>query len=314
MLLKNHRWSQLSLRWITFSFFGIIGCNLVPLNIPKEDRTQEGSEDLVQKDTTLEDSRKVEKLNLPGDQSKSKQANIHKVPSNDADNKLSKTTDRSKESNKSENETDEKDELYLSAQALEKGDRAGAILYLRKYVSSHPDQFLYQAYLAELLYKQEQYSEARSTFESFLKNVPEKHPLAQKHQIHCYTRLMEIAMKENDDYQEHLNRGIGFYLLARELGKIKKENVNHDNWQYEQQTILCKAIKELKLAESINPHQIRSLWYLSRVWHELNQEEASEIALKQMRDSSNENQVNHLTDLYPGEKAAYLIEMIAERQ
>ena len=62
--------------------------------------------------------------------------------------------------------------------------------------------------------------EARDQFERFVADVQDDAALADEHLVHCHSRLMEIAEGEEDEYAEHLHRGIGLYLLARQRAAL----------------------------------------------------------------------------------------------
>ena len=51
-------------------------------------------------------------------------------------------------------------------------------------------------------------------FERFVADIQDNQDLAGQHLVHCHSRLMEIARAAEDAYSEHLNRGIGLYLVA----------------------------------------------------------------------------------------------------
>src|SRR5262245_40778389 len=106
--------------------------------------------------------------------------------------------------------------LGLAATCLEKGDEAGALPHLAQYLMANPDHLVGRAHYAELLLRLHHDAEARCEFERFASDCPGRTAAHQKQLIHCHSRLMEIAEAGNKDYEEHLHRGIGLYLLARQ--------------------------------------------------------------------------------------------------
>ena len=84
--------------------------------------------------------------------------------------------------------------------------------------------------------------------------------------VHCHSRLMELAEREDDDYATHLHRGIGLYLLARQ-----QESLSDDEEGYSPESLLCKAAGELILAGRERPDEARPCWYLFEVWSQLAQ-------------------------------------------
>src|SRR5262245_38882896 len=63
---------------------------------------------------------------------------------------------------------DAANDLALAAACLERGEETAAAAYLARFVTAHPDHPLVRAYLAELLWRRERLSEARTHYERFL--------------------------------------------------------------------------------------------------------------------------------------------------
>jgi hypothetical protein len=79
---------------------------------------------------------------------------------------------------------------------------------------------------------------------------------------------MEIAEGDEDEYAEHLHRGIGLYLLARQRARLPEAEGTLNP-----EALLCKAAGELTSARLRRPEEARPWWYLSAVWTELAQQQ-----------------------------------------
>jgi hypothetical protein len=88
---------------------------------------------------------------------------------------------------------------------------------------------------------------------------------------------MEIAEAEGDEYAEHLHRGIGLYLLARERAELPEIE---DEGEMSEEGLLCKAAGELTMARMARRDEARPCWYLYEVWSRLDQRQP---ALRHLR-------------------------------
>lgn len=154
--------------------------------------------------------------------------------------------------------------LSLAAAYLELGDEDGACPHLAKYVEVHPENLIIRNHLAELLLRLHRLAESRQEFERFIADAQDQGEPASKNLIHCHSRLMEIGEEDADEYGEHLNRGIGLYLLARERAALPDPE-----GQLPTEGLLCKAAGELTLARLKRPDEARPCWYLYEVWSRL---------------------------------------------
>lgn len=169
------------------------------------------------------------------------------------------------------------DALGLAAVCIEKGDNNGAINQLRKHLQSHPEQIMIRAYLAELLLKVKKLPDAQHQFDRFIAEAQSAKGPAQKHVLHCHTRLMEIAQDRDDAYGEHLHRGIGMVLLARQLeAGIGSEEVEPGF----RERLLCKAVAELNKAKKLRSDEPRPHCYLAEVFTKLDQPRSADKALQ----------------------------------
>jgi tetratricopeptide (TPR) repeat protein len=162
------------------------------------------------------------------------------------------------------------DPLELAADCLERGDEAGAANHLCKYVRANPDQVVFRAQLADLLARLDRLPEAQSHYQAAAA-LAQDGP-ARDRLVHYHTRLMEMARLRGDEYAEHLNRGIGLYLVAMRLTDSDEKG--------DAERLLCKAAKALNEAQAHRPDDARTAWYLYRVWTQLEQPRPAERALR----------------------------------
>jgi tetratricopeptide (TPR) repeat protein len=154
--------------------------------------------------------------------------------------------------------------LSLAAAYLEIGDEEAACPHLGRYVMAQPEHLVVRGHYAELLLRLKRLSEARAQFERFVADAQEQEGPAARQLVHCHSRLMEIAEAQLDPYGEHLNRGIGLFLLARERAALPDPDGTLPT-----EGLLCKAAGELTLARLQRPHEARPNWYLYEVWSRL---------------------------------------------
>jgi hypothetical protein len=173
----------------------------------------------------------------------------------------------------------EDDYLVLAATCIEKGDSSTAVEHLKRHVAAHPDQIMIRAYLAEILFKLKRLPDAHRHFEQFVFDAEDSTGPPRKHIVHCHTRLMEISRERKDDYGEHLYRGIGFVLLARQLDSTLAAEAEPGF----RERLLCKASVELTKANKLRPEEPRPSWYLYEVWTKLDQPRSAEKALKKTK-------------------------------
>ncbi|MFN4260628.1 MAG: tetratricopeptide repeat protein [Gemmataceae bacterium] len=148
--------------------------------------------------------------------------------------------------------------LSLAAAYLEKGDDAGACLYLARYVAAHPDLVQPRCQLAELLIRLRRYKDARHQLEqavALAQDQTDEKSLAL--QIRCHARLMEIAEMVADNYHRRLHRGIGLYLMAHERATLPDPD-----GELPVEMLWCKAARELQAACIYNAEEARPKWYL----------------------------------------------------
>ena len=141
------------------------------------------------------------------------------------------------------------DPLTLAAEALERSDETGAAAHLEAHVRRHPDQPMFRAHLAELLWNLDRPADARVHFERFVADAQDATGPVRGHLVHCHTRLMEIARAADDPGAEAFHRGAGLLRLAEQPGAGEE--------------VLCQAVKALAEARDRRPGDARPLAYLA---------------------------------------------------
>jgi tetratricopeptide (TPR) repeat protein len=177
--------------------------------------------------------------------------------------------------------------LSLAAAYLEAEEPDQACNHLSSYLNYYPAHGAVRVHYAELLMKLERLNEARAEFERFVADCPNRDANDLKQLIHCHSRLMEIAEGSGDEYAEHLHRGIGLFLLAKQRltgGSPDAELVP--------EALLCKAAAELTQARLQRPDQARPSWYLYQVWSRLGRRQP---AVRSLRDADEASPFSDLT-------------------
>ncbi len=156
--------------------------------------------------------------------------------------------------------------LSLAAAHVSRGDEAEAALWLARYVEVQPDHHIIRLHYAELLLRLGKVPDGRAQLERFISDVQDRDDLASAHLLDCHTKLVQLAEAGEDEYGEHLNRGIGLYLLA-----CQRTQVGDVEDGLSTEALLCKAAAELGLARMQRPAEARPCWYLHEVWSRLAQ-------------------------------------------
>ncbi len=180
--------------------------------------------------------------------------------------------------------------LSLAAAFLARGEDERAAPFLERYVKAQPDHLVVRAHYAELLLRLKRPDEARAEFERFIADAQDDEALARQHLVHCHSRLMEIAEGADDDYGEHLHRGIGLYLLACQSADLEADG------RLSVEGTLFKAIAELTLARLARPEEARPCWYLYAAWSRLAQQQPAARWLRTAEAAA------PLSDLTPSER------------
>jgi hypothetical protein len=183
--------------------------------------------------------------------------------------------------------------LGQAATCLEKGDETGALPHLAQYLAVHPDHVVVRAHYAELLLRLNHDADARREFERLAAECPGRSSTHLKQLIHFHSRLMEIAEAENQDYEEHLHRGIGLYLLGRQHAELEDAT-----GEASPESLFCKSAAELTMAHTQHPDRAQPSWYLYEVWSQLNQRQN---ALRCLREADAAAPFSYLT---PAERSA----------
>jgi hypothetical protein len=171
--------------------------------------------------------------------------------------------------------------LSLAAAYLEKADLARACPHLADYVDANPDRVAFRLRYAELLARLGRVEDARSQFEQCIAVGQEQSGPSARDLIHCHGRLVRLALQTDDAYQEHLHRGIGLYLLARQRAALAEPA-----GALPAEGLLCKAAAELSAACVERPDEARPCWYLYEVWSRLGQRHPALCRLHEAEDAA----------------------------
>lgn len=163
--------------------------------------------------------------------------------------------------------------LGLAAAWLSKGEDTRACLHLTLYVAAHPEHVSVRIQYAELLRRLKRREEASEEFERVVADVQDHKEATNEHLLHCHSRLMELAEERGDEYDEHLQRGIGLYLTAVQHAELLRGGQSVEGQ-------LCKAAAELTLARELRPEEARPLWYLHKAWSRLAQSQPAARSLR----------------------------------
>jgi tetratricopeptide (TPR) repeat protein len=156
--------------------------------------------------------------------------------------------------------------LSLAAAYVGEGNDPQAAEHLGAYVRAEPGHVTARGHYAELLLRVGRPDEARAQLERFVADCQEQEDLAEEHLISGHSRLMELAEAAEDDYGEHLHRGIALYLLA-----CRRAALGAEPGGLSAEALLFKAAGELTLARLRRPEEPRPCWYLHAVWTRLGQ-------------------------------------------
>jgi hypothetical protein len=166
--------------------------------------------------------------------------------------------------------------LSLAAAYLDRGDEERACPELEQYLQACPGHLVVRAHYAELLLRLHRTTEADAEFRRFAADAQERGEEFARQLIHCHSRLMELAEAAEDGYGEHLHRGIGLFLLARDQAS-RPDRDEH----LCPESLLCRAAAELTLARAERPDEAQPCWYLYEVWSRLSQRQAALHCLRE---------------------------------
>ena len=171
--------------------------------------------------------------------------------------------------------------LSIAAAYLDKGDDEHAGEHLAHYLEARPHHCSVRAHYAELLMRLNAVQAPRLQWERFDADAQDQGGTAAGELVHCHSRLMEIAEREEDEYAAHLHRGIGLYLLARQ-----QESESADGDGLSPESLLCRAAGELIQALRLRPDEARPSWYLFEVWSQLSQRQPAARWLRAAEDAA----------------------------
>jgi tetratricopeptide (TPR) repeat protein len=169
----------------------------------------------------------------------------------------------------------------VAAAYLEMADPAEACVHLAKYVEAYPEDLDLRACHADLLLRMRRFSQARCELERLTAEAQEQSGFDADYLLQAQSRLMQIAQFQQDDYGEHLHRGIGVYLLARRRAAL----MTMEN-ELPAEALFCKAAAELTTARLLRPQEARPSWYLHEVWSQLGQSQPALLRLGEAAEAA----------------------------
>jgi predicted Zn-dependent protease len=150
----------------------------------------------------------------------------------------------------------EVDSLTLATQCLERDDIRGATTHLDAYVRAHPDQPLFRLQLAELYLRTDKPANAKHHYEEFAKAAQDA-PALQAHRVTAHIKLMEMAQRSGDKFNELFHRGVGLLLLVKQMDGME------DRDELFCEEMLCKSLRALTDAKELKPTDPRVRAYLA---------------------------------------------------
>jgi tetratricopeptide (TPR) repeat protein len=179
-------------------------------------------------------------------------------------------------------------QLKQAAASLEKGAEGTACDHLEQYLREHPEHAEARFCCAELLFKMGSLAPARNHFAQLIERCPDTESADLDCLLHCHGRLMEIAEATEDEYCDHLHRGIGMFLLATKPAPIRFATPirNLAEEAAERESLLCKALVELNQAQELRPNEARTAWYLHEVTQSLGQRRPAQRFLRLAQENA----------------------------
>lgn len=169
-------------------------------------------------------------------------------------------------------------DLSRAAACLASGDAERACSHLRQFVADHPDHSSARFFLAEMLFQHGQHAAACEHFERTIAACQDEAARDVPHLLHCHGRLVAAAEALNDEYEMHLQRGIGLMLTAQ-----LRAAIGEPKGELPVEALLFRAAASLAAAHRLRPDQARPCWYSHAVWHQLAQTQMAELWLLKAR-------------------------------
>ena len=170
--------------------------------------------------------------------------------------------------------------LSLAAAFVAKGDETAASVALARFVEEHPDHRNGRFYYAEILHRLGKSHEAQAQFERTVADLQQEAKCDYAQLVHCHGRLMELGEEEEDEYQLHLNRGMGLYWLGKGTLNLDKDE------ELSPEALFCKAAGELSAAHAPSPDEARPSWYLYCISRNLGQATPARRSLSEAREAA----------------------------
>ena len=136
------------------------------------------------------------------------------------------------------------DPLTGVARCLERDDPRGAATHLDTYVRAHPDQPMFRLQLAELYLRCDRGAEARVHYARFVADAQGGPAALRPHLVTAHIKMMEIAQRSGDRFNELFHRGVGLLLL------VKEQDGTADRDPEFCEEMLCKALRRWRTRRS----------------------------------------------------------------
>ncbi|MFO0946888.1 MAG: tetratricopeptide repeat protein [Planctomycetota bacterium] len=101
--------------------------------------------------------------------------------------------------------------LGLAAACTQQGDFPAVAGNLEKYLERNPKHGVAHLYLAECLFQMNENERARNHYLQFIDIVQEEVPTDHDRLIHCYQRMVELAVRRGDLFEEELYSGLAIH-------------------------------------------------------------------------------------------------------
>jgi hypothetical protein len=158
--------------------------------------------------------------------------------------------------------------LSLAAAYADKGEDNLSLLHLGRFVQMQPTHLAARLHYADMLVRLGHPAAARVQYERFLADAQLRDGLAEEHLVHCHTCLVQLYEADGDYYHEHLNRGLGLYVLA-----CQRATLPDPDGECSVEGLLFRAAGELTAARRSRHDEARACWYLYQIWSRLGQKQ-----------------------------------------
>lgn len=116
--------------------------------------------------------------------------------------------------------------LALAAACSKQGDFPAVADNLEKYLERNPKHGVAHLYLAECLFQMNDDERSRDHYLQFIQRVLGEEPTDHDRLIHCYQRMVELAERRGDPFEEELYTGLAIFQrgFADRFGRPPESN------------------------------------------------------------------------------------------